>query len=110
MKKYFIIGLFALVFLTACSSSPGRYDTFAKCLSANNVTMYGTSWCPHCHAQEALFGNSFQYINFVDCDKHPGECGAANITGYPTWNINGTNYIGEQTFYDISKASGCIAG
>ena len=38
-------------------------DSFAKCLSAKGVKMYGAWWCPHCKDQKESFGYSFQYVN-----------------------------------------------
>jgi glutaredoxin len=105
MKKILLVILTLL--LVGCTSTPGPYDSFAKCITSKNVTMYGTSWCVHCQAQKKLFENSFQYIHFVDCDKNVQTCVDANVNGYPTWNINNTNYPGELTFYNLSRLSGC---
>jgi len=110
LLKYLLVLILSLtIIITACSSdiTPGKFDSFAKCLTEKNVTMYGTTWCSHCNAQKKLFGNSFQYIDFVDCDKTPGTCKIAGVEGYPTWHVNGTNYPGEQTFYNLAKNSGC---
>ena len=65
--------------------------------------MYGTEWCPHCKNQKALFGNSFQYINYIDCDKDRNACRDAEITGYPTWKRDGQNYPGEQSLYRLAE-------
>jgi len=112
-KNIFIISILVIIsssLMIACERQPSRYDSLAKCLTADNVTMYGTTWCSHCQNQKALFGSSFDYINFVDCDRHKEECINAGVEGYPTWNINGTNYPGELTFYNISQLSGCQIG
>ena len=102
-----MILLVSMLLLVGCSSAPGRYDDFAKCLTNDSVIMYGTTWCVHCQAQKALFEDSFQYINFVDCDKNPQLCTDVGVQGYPTWNFNGANYPGELNFYNLSKLSGC---
>ncbi|MEI8253857.1 MAG: hypothetical protein WCG25_09235 [bacterium] len=36
--------------------------------------MYGTETCSHCIAQKELFGDSFKYINYIDCVKDPNSC------------------------------------
>ncbi len=108
--RYVMILLFLLTILLAgCSASTNgtNYDALAKCLTEKGVTMYGTTWCPHCNNQKKMFGTSFQYIMFVDCDAKPGTCSAAGVQGYPTWVINGTNYPGEQTAADLARYSGC---
>ena len=85
----------------------GEYDAFAKCLSEKKATIYGTEWCPHCKNQKELFGNSFQYIDYVDCDENGEACLAAGITGLPTWNINGQDYEGEQSLDVLALLTGC---
>ena len=111
MTKKWIIGIvFALLLvLTACnkSSEPGKYDAFAQCLTANDVVMYGTEWCSHCQNQKKMLGNSFQYIDYVDCDRNEQQCYSAGIRGYPTWNIKGENYPGEKNLFELSQLSGC---
>jgi glutaredoxin len=85
----------------------GKYDEFAKCLTEKEVKMYGTTWCKYCQMQKGLFGNSFKYINFVDCDKNRQECLEAGVNAYPTWRINGKNYVGLQQLVTLSQLSGC---
>jgi len=109
-KKSLIYLLFMLIILTitACSTSldQGKYDTFAKALTEKDVKMYGTEWCSHCKNQKELFGTSFQYINYIDCDKESYVCDAAGVKGFPTWKINGELYPGEQSMVELSELSG----
>ena len=81
----------------------GQYDEFANYLTGQGVKMYGTEWCSHCQNQKKLFGNSFQYIDYIDCDKNKNECSIAGVTGYPTWSINGQNYPGEQSLEKLAQ-------
>ena len=85
---------------------PGEYDEFAKYLTAQDIVMYGTEWCSHCKNNKALFGNSFQYVNFVDCDEDRSACSAAGVKGYPTWVVDGQNYPGEQSLERLAQLSG----
>jgi len=89
-----------------------NYDNFAKCLTEKGATFYGTYWCPHCSNQKKLFGSSLKYVNYVECDPKgenakPELCSQSNITGYPTWIINGTHYEGEQSLQELSSLAGC---
>ena len=34
----------------------------AKSLKEKGAVMYGAYWCPHCKAEKARFGTSFQYV------------------------------------------------
>lgn len=84
-----------------------KLDKFAQCLTNANLTMYGTDWCTHCQNQKKLFGKSFKYINFINCDTKSEICKVEGITGYPTWKINGTSYPGEKSFLELSQLTGC---
>lgn len=111
MKWMFVFFIALSLILAGCSSTPvdtKNYDLLAKCLTDNGATMYGTEWCPHCKTQKALFGDSFQYIDYVDCDKYKDDCVAAGLDGYPTWKIKGTNYAGTQNFYILAEKTGCL--
>jgi hypothetical protein len=102
-----VLSLFALV-LTACGpSGPGPADELAQCLTDSGAVMYGTNWCQFCNQQKEMFGSSFKEINFVDCDVYRDACIKAGVKGYPTWQVNGANYEGVQSLYDLAQNSGC---
>ncbi len=87
-------------------------DKFAQCLADNGAKMYGAYWCPHCTNQQNLFGDSFKFIDYVECDSQ-GEnprlelCFSAGIELFPTWEINGAKHQGEQSLADLARISGC---
>lgn len=99
--------LIVLIILTGCSTKPAKYNTFAQCISSNGAVMYGTDWCSHCQSQKKMFGKSFEYINFVDCDKQRDQCLIAGVQGYPTWVIDGELYPGEQKLERLASLTGC---
>lgn len=80
-------------------------------LQSLKVKMYGVYWCLYCHAQQELFGKeAFAAIEYIECDPkgknaQPNLCRAANITGYPTWEINGQFYRGMQFLDELANAS-----
>jgi hypothetical protein len=83
-------------------------DAFAQCLADKGWTMYGAYWCPHCQNEKATFGDSFRYVNYVECTKEPGLCTSAGIEGYPTWiTKDGRKFAGEQGVKKLAEASGC---
>ena len=115
---YVILGAILIVvlggawFLVKISSEnnnlPGKYDDFAKCLNNKGILMYGAYWCPHCQNEKAAFGNSFKYVNYVECTQETQRCEAAGIKGYPTWIFpDGKRLEGEQGLDKLSKESGC---
>ena len=113
-KKY-IIGVVVLVVifisvysLTKPESAPKELEEFAKCLTEKGVKMYGAYWCGHCNAQKEMFSDSFQYIDYVECEEREEDCLQAGIRGYPTWVFPEQNRIeGEATLEYLSQLSGC---
>lgn len=83
-------------------------DEFAKCLNAKGVTMYGAYWCPHCQNEKNAFGESFKFVNYVECTEKPNECLTKDVQGYPTWTFpDGRKLTGEQGIRKLSQESGC---
>ncbi len=80
---------------------------YAQCLQEKGITMYGTSWCPHCKHQKAEFGELFSYVNYVDCEQQPKICRERKVTGYPTWLLPNGSEVDPGTIKDVAKASGC---
>ncbi|MCL4406165.1 MAG: hypothetical protein M1586_01340 [Patescibacteria group bacterium] len=85
-----------------------KYSDFAKCLAVKGWTMYGTSTCPHCAEQKAMFKDAFRYINYVGCDVHPEKCVEENISAVPTWTgLGGERITGTVPLEELSRLSGC---
>jgi glutaredoxin len=83
------------------------YDNFAKCLSNKGIVMYGAKTCGHCSSQKKMFGDSFKYINYIECTDQLNLCQQNGITGVPAWIIDGVKYSGEQPLEKLSELSGC---
>ena len=94
---------------STATTTENSLDIFAKCTALKGLTMYGAAWCSHCTAQKKLFGDSFKYVNYVECPDNIKLCDDRGILGYPTWIDNaGKKYEGEQSFDTISKITGCV--
>ena len=115
MKKTIIIlgGIVILILIgifyvrsTGRVVSSIEQDEFVQYLTQQGVKMYGTDWCGYCKDQKKLFGDSFQYVDYVNCDKDRQECSDAGIRGYPTWKINGQSYSGLQSLEKLAQLSG----
>ncbi|MEK6909355.1 MAG: hypothetical protein AABX23_04865 [Nanoarchaeota archaeon] len=115
-----IIGI--ILILTFALKSGSNYssedvDSFAKCLTENGAVMYGAFWCPHCAKVKKAFGESFRYINYVECDPRGDNeqsllCIEKEIQSYATFEFNNdvnTRLVGEPTFEELAIATGCIA-
>ena len=107
-----LFGLFLLVIVvsgcvTGNSIGVDEKIEFAKCLTQNDAIMYGASWCSHCQNQKELFGDAFQYVNYVECTEDTVLCDDAGVKGYPTWIVGEQHLEGEQSFSTLSKLTGC---
>lgn len=80
---------------------------FAQCLTQKGAVMFGTETCSFCKRQKTVFGDSFEFVTYVDCQEHRETCMNAGIRGYPTWIIGNTPYEGLQSISQLEKASGC---
>ena len=87
----------------------GALDDFARCLSDRGAVMYGAYWCSHCQNEKKAFGNSFRFVNYVECTDEPDVCTEKKIDGYPTWIVlDGRRFEGEQGLEKLSELSGCV--
>lgn len=115
MKLLFLLFVVGLLVLSGCGPKypQEQVDTFAQCLTEQGAVMYGTFWCPHCANTKKLFGPSFQYIDYVECDPR-GEneqselCIEKGIDKYDTWEFtDGSRLISEPTFAQLGEKTGC---
>jgi hypothetical protein len=108
-----IVLAFAGVYYFARLRQATRYDAFAKCLSDNQVKMYGLYWCTHCAEQKEMFGASFQHVTYVECgikgsrEEEP-VCKEAGVKNFPTWQFpDGSRKEGAQPLQVLSDKSAC---
>ncbi len=106
-----ILGLFIL-YLTGFFNSSAN-DEFAQCLTDEGAKFYGTFWCSHCSDQKAIFGDSIQYVNYIECStpdkmQQTQICIDAGIDSYPTWDFEGgLRSKGVLTLEELSDKTGC---
>lgn len=74
---------------------------------ASDSTIYISTGCHACAAQEALIGENFKYLNIVDCVIEGEKCSQNNITSVPTWFIKGERLEGVQQIENLLKLTGC---
>ena len=85
----------------------------AKHLQAVDAKMYGAHWCPHCFDQKQLFGQEAKkYMPYIECAEDGANSQTAlcrsvpEVTGFPTWEVNGQFLAGTQTLETLASASG----
>jgi len=72
--------------------------------------MYGTYWCPYCNRQKELFGDAIKKVEVIECDPkgenaQPQVCKAANVSSFPTWEINGKLHRGLRSLEELAHLS-----
>lgn len=130
MKNLILVSLLIIIFVSGCLQQEvpsDKYNEFAKCLTDKGVKMYGTFWCGKCLTQKKMFGDSFQYINYVECDPkcvrdekgnlpsickgHESQsvlCIEKGVGGYPYWEFpDGSVLEGVQELKFLGKKIGC---
>lgn len=80
-------------------------SSLARCLTGKNVVFYGSRKCADCKKQIDFFGNGFRYLNYVECNGHPGKCQELKIV--PAWEINGQMVYGLKSLSELRVLSGC---
>ena len=91
-------------------SSPAQIK-LAEHLTKEGAVMYNAYWCPHCHDQKEMFGKeAAEKLNLVECAKDGFNnkrelCEAKNITGFPTWEINGSLDSGVKSLKKLAELS-----
>jgi uncharacterized membrane protein len=85
-----ILNVLPLIIFNFPTTEKQDYTPLAKCITESGVNMYGSFRCGVCAKTRKNFGDSFQYINEIEC--HPqGEnaqtelCVEKEIEGTPTW-------------------------
>lgn len=113
------IVIYGIIFLTfnLWPSEKQNYDTLTQCLTEKGVMMYSSFRCGVCARTKAMLGNSFQYINEIEC--HPQGpnaqtelCVAKQLQGTPTWTIERdgmevNRHTGFLTAEELAAFAGC---
>eukprot|EP00977_Amphora_coffeiformis_P030421 scaffold46909_cov122-Amphora_coffeaeformis.AAC.1 len=88
------------------SSSPRALEISNE-LATLNAKMYGAYWCSHCFDQKEQLGKeAMQRIPYIECSREGTNsqvslCKEKQIPGYPTWEINGKLFPGEQALDEL---------
>jgi len=99
-----IVGIIIVSFVILNRSSEEVPEELAKCIGENAI-LYTQLGCHACENQEKLFGDSYQYLNVVDCFYERDKCD--EITATPTWIIDGQSYIGVQSIETLKELTEC---
>jgi len=92
---------------------PVSLDPFAKCLDEAGVIMYGSNECSFCNRQKELFGDSFEFVQYINCGQEETMCYEKKVNALPTWlrfSKDGKEigrHVGLLTLKELSEFSSC---
>ncbi len=96
---------------TVISVSSPEKIRLAEHLTKEGAVMYNAYWCPHCHDQKEMFGKeAAAKLNLVECAKDGFNnqrklCEAKGISGFPSWEINGSIDSGVKSLEELANLS-----
>ncbi len=94
------------------STSTTSSISLAKHLRSTGAVKYSAYWCPHCHDQNQLFGKkAAAQLNNIECapdgeNSQAELCKEKGISGFPSWEINGTIDSGVKSLEELADLSG----
>jgi len=118
-QQLIIVGVFlaliagVVAFGIYYSKQPGKYDSFAQCISDSKTIFYGTFWCPYCQNQKKMFGKSAQLLPYEECSTPDGQaqlayCTEVGVESYPTWVFpDESRLTGVVSFETLAEKTGC---
>jgi uncharacterized membrane protein len=91
------------------TTSSSRALELSTNLQALNAKMYGAYWCSHCFEQKERLGKeAMAKIPYIECsadgvNSQNAMCKERKLPGYPTWEINGKLYPGDQELDELEE-------
>ena len=99
-----IVILVIIVILYMKTNGETPEEKTMKCISSKAI-MYSQTTCVHCKQQKEILGQYLSLFKIIECDKTPELC--LQITGTPTWEINGKLYGGVKSIKELADLVGC---
>jgi hypothetical protein len=99
-----ILGIISLTIFIKIKPQEITSEEIAKCIGENSK-LYNQIGCPHCENQKNIFGENIKYLNIILCDNDWEQC--SQITGTPSWEINGEMYTGTKSIEELKKLTNC---
>lgn len=94
-----------IFFLRGLNKTDLGLETMA-CI-AKNSSLYVSTGCSHCAAQEKDLGKYLGMFNITDCMVDTPICTELEISAVPTWVINNTQYSGVKSVEKLKELTGC---
>lgn len=97
------------------TTSTSEQLALARHLKASGAKFYGAYWCRFCGQQRTMFGaEAVAALPYVECAADGYQSASAacrskqEVSGYPTWEINGKFYGGMQSLDELAALSGFV--
>jgi hypothetical protein len=112
-----VIGFIAAInFNLIPKNQIGPYDNFIICMKSSGVKLYGDYANVDSLRQMSFFGDSLYTLEksgmYIECNPYGpnpkvSKCQKAGIKFYPTWEINGKQYLGITGLNKLEELTGC---
>ncbi|MFA7707733.1 MAG: hypothetical protein WCX73_02180 [Candidatus Pacearchaeota archaeon] len=109
VKIYLVLTLIVLIIIVGIfyvkeNNTQTPEEKTMKCIS-NKATLYSRTTCSHCMDQKEILGQYASLFKITECDETPQLC--PEITGTPTWEINGKLYSGVKSIKELADLTNC---
>ena len=109
-KTYLILSIIVIIVIIGILMRKSNGETpereLAECIGSKSE-LYIQLGCSACKLQEDVFGESYIYLDIIDCTQSPEKCSQAGITKTPTWIIDNEKYPGVRTLELLKEETGC---
>jgi hypothetical protein len=75
-----------------------------QCLTNMGAKMFGSVGA-ETESQKEIFGDSFRYVDYVECGDGASDCDG--LSDLPAWSINGQIHYGVQSEDNLKILAGC---
>ena len=105
-NNIWLILLLSFVILISGCFHEGIDKKTAECI-ASTSKVYISGQCENCVMQEEVFGESYIYMNVIDCKLNQEDCIEKDIMEVPTWLFGEERISGVLTEEQLKQYTGC---
>ncbi|MDD5193972.1 MAG: hypothetical protein PHF67_05325 [Candidatus Nanoarchaeia archaeon] len=101
-----VIVIIAGIYYFKNNNSEPTTEEVMKCI-AGKAVLYSQTGCSHCITQEQILGKYLDLFTNINCAIDGKKCIEENITGTPTWIIDGEKFQGSKSIQELKELTKC---
>ncbi|MAG45447.1 MAG: hypothetical protein CMH63_01595 [Nanoarchaeota archaeon] len=102
-----VILIIAIILLITYLKPDNDTPTEAIDCIASQSELYVLKTCGHCATQKLILKEHLDKFNVIECSENRDLCKEKDITGVPTWIINGEKYSGKKSLKELKTLTEC---